>query len=159
MRDNELTPQQLEQIKGVEAALTRHIERVNVDMPSAMQKLHGERTLEKRISETEYVIEVELDASAMLRVLKELPDRAGTEAFVAAYAQAKNTEAALMRHIVRVNVDMPSALARIDAEPPLEERIKEAAFMEAILRTLEELPDRAGTDAFVAGFNARTDGR
>jgi hypothetical protein len=85
MREDELTPQQLARIKDSEAALIRHIARVNVDMPSAMQRLHAEPSFQERISETEFVVEVEVDGDAILRTLEGLPDRAGTDAFVAAY--------------------------------------------------------------------------
>ena len=67
-------------------------------------------------------------------------------------ARIKDSEAALIQHIARVNIDMPSALPRLHAEPPLQERIGEAEFMGAIRRTLEGLPDEAGTDAFVVAY-------
>ena len=73
----------------------------------------------------------------------------------AAYERQRMREAALMRHLKRVNVKMPSAWQQLCAMHPSLEREPASAQTAALLSALEALPDGAGTEAFVAAYNAR----
>jgi hypothetical protein len=72
--------------------------------------------------------------------------------------------AEFMRHVERVGVDMPTASSQLrEIAPPVERRISDDEFevmhtidVSGIVDTLRRLPDGAGTDAFVAAYNARS---
>jgi hypothetical protein len=66
--------------------------------------------------------------------------------------------------VARVAVDMQAAFPRLrEIAPPVERQISEDEVevgftidASGIVETLRSLPDGAGTDAFVAAYNART---
>jgi hypothetical protein len=68
-----------------------------------------------------------------------------------------------MQQLERVGVDMPAAFPRLrEIAPRVERQISEVEFEESftidasgIVEALRGLPDCAGTDAFVAAYNAR----
>jgi hypothetical protein len=67
------------------------------------------------------------------------------------------------QQLERVGVDMPTASSRLrEITPPVERQISKDEYevmltidVSGILETLRGLPDGAGTDAFVAAYNAR----
>ncbi len=71
----------------------------------------------------------------------------------------------LLRHIARTSVNMQAATPRMrEIAPPVEQQLNDNDFevtftvdVSGILATLRELPDGAGTDIFVAAYNARFD--
>jgi hypothetical protein len=79
-------------------------------------------------------------------------------------AQAAALTAEFIRQIERVGVDMPAAFPQLrESAPPVErylsdDEVEVSITIDAsgIVRTLRTLPDGAGTDAFVAAYNART---
>lgn len=78
-----------------------------------------------------------------------------------ATAEAMGRE--FLQQLERVGVDMQAAFPRLrEIAPPLERQISddevEVSFTidaSGIVETLRGLPDGAGTDAFVAAYNAR----
>lgn len=78
-------------------------------------------------------------------------------------AQINAFEVEFAQQLERVDVNLPSVGARLrESQPPVERRISddevEVALtidVGAIVDTLRRLPDGAGTDAFVAAYNAR----
>jgi hypothetical protein len=68
-----------------------------------------------------------------------------------------------LRQLERVGVNMQAAFPRLrEIAPPVERQISEDEFevgftidASGIVETLRGLPDGAGTDAFVAAYNAR----
>lgn len=71
--------------------------------------------------------------------------------------------AEFMRQLERVGVDMPMASPRLrEIAPPVERQISDnehevmhTVDVSGIVDTLRGLPDGAGTQAFVAAYNAR----
>jgi len=78
-------------------------------------------------------------------------------------AAAESLGREFMEQLERVAVDMQAAFPRLrEIEPPVERQISddevEVSFTidaSGIVETLRSLPDGAGTDAFVAAYNAR----
>ena len=90
MREDELSPEQRRDAEAFHAELDAQVKRVGVDLRAAMQDLH-EVTAPVRSdvagegdSET-YMMTFTIDLSGFLETLRELPDAAGTKAFIAAY--------------------------------------------------------------------------
>jgi hypothetical protein len=79
-------------------------------------------------------------------------------------AQAAALTEEFIRQIERVGVDMPAAFPQLrESAPPVERYLSDDEVeviitidASGIVRTLRTLPDGAGTDAFVAAYNART---
>lgn len=77
-------------------------------------------------------------------------------------AQAESVAADFIRHLHRVHVSMEVASARLFArEAEVEEWINDRELeisltldVSSILETLRGLPDDAGTEAFIAAYNA-----
>lgn len=86
MDEDELTPEQLADIAALEAEVERESARVGVDWAAAAPAMHtlAEAT-ERQLSDDEFERSLGLDVTAMLATLRELPDGAGTEAFLAAF--------------------------------------------------------------------------
>lgn len=78
-------------------------------------------------------------------------------------AAAESLVREFMRQLERVAVDMQAAFPRLrEIAPPVERQISEDEVeigftidASGIVETLRGLPDGAGTDAFVAAYNAR----
>ncbi|MEP6834121.1 MAG: hypothetical protein ABJB74_12035 [Gemmatimonas sp.] len=78
-------------------------------------------------------------------------------------AQIDVLEVELVQQLERVGVDLMGVGARLsESQPRVERMISDDEFevaltidVSAILDTLRSLPDAAGTDAFVAAYNAR----
>ena len=86
MGEDELTPEQLADIAALEAQVEREAARVGVDWEAAAPAMHTlAQATERQVSDDAFELELKLDVTAMLATLRELPDGAGTEAFLAAF--------------------------------------------------------------------------
>jgi uncharacterized protein YdiU (UPF0061 family) len=86
MDEQQLTPEQEAAAEALVAEFMRQLERVGVDMPTASPQLREiAPPVERQISDDEYEVMLTVDVSGIVNTLRRLPDRAGTDAFVAAY--------------------------------------------------------------------------
>jgi len=77
--------------------------------------------------------------------------------------QINALEIEFMKQMERVGVDFQGVGTRLrESQPPVERRVSDDEFevaltvdLSAIVDTLRVLPDAAGTEAFVAAYNAR----
>jgi hypothetical protein len=86
MHKYELSPEQQARTTALEAEFEQQLERVGVDMRVAHSQLRATTPpVERRISNDRSEVTFTIDASGIVETLRQLPDRAGTDAFVAAY--------------------------------------------------------------------------
>ena len=88
MQGDELSAEQEAEIARVAEAAVREAERVGVDWAAAQQRMRALSEQEVRTSDDGDTMEVvvELDLTLLLETLRRLPDGAGTDRFLAAYA-------------------------------------------------------------------------
>lgn len=87
---HELSPEQQQRIEADHVELEQHLARVGVDLRAAFPQMHEfapprEEQLAGDENSESYMIAFTIDHSGILKTLRQLPDAAGTEAFVAAY--------------------------------------------------------------------------
>jgi hypothetical protein len=91
MEWDDLSPEQQRRIEADEADLERQLIRVGVDLRAARPHMHEleaptvEEIAGDESSEAFVLVSMSVDQSGILKTLRELPDGAGTSAFVAAY--------------------------------------------------------------------------
>ncbi len=137
-----------------QAEVQRQMRRVNVELTLDDPDLVTGSDEPVQVAEDVVVVDTYTDLSAIMDTLVELPDGAGTEAFWTAHKRKQAREAALTRHIQRLELDMGMAWQQLRARHPSFDH-PGAALQVALLSTMEGLPDGAGTEAFVAAHNAR----
>lgn len=90
MNQHPLTPEQEREIEALQAELAHHLPRTGVDLSGIGPRLHQSHpAVERRTSDDEFELALTIDLSAIVNTLQQLPDGAGTEAFVAAYNQRR----------------------------------------------------------------------
>ena len=86
MTDHALTPEQQREIESLETELGQQLARTKVDMPGVGAHLfESQPGVERQISDDESEVELTIDLSAIVETLRNLPDGAGNDAFIAAY--------------------------------------------------------------------------
>ena len=86
MTDHSLTPEQQRELEGLVAELGEQINRTNVDLPRVGAQLRESLSpVGRQISDDEVEVELTIDLSAIVATLRNLPDAAGSDAFIAAY--------------------------------------------------------------------------
>ena len=86
MTEYEVTPEQNAELQASMAALTRQLDRVDVSLQEASPHLReAAPRSERRLSDREVELTLSVDVTGMLETLRELPQGAGTSAFVNAY--------------------------------------------------------------------------
>jgi hypothetical protein len=88
---DDLSPEQQRHLEAEAAEFERQLARVNVDLRAAsphMHELEPPKRHDVADDENSYMITFTVDHSGILKTLRQLPDGAGTSAFVAAYNAA-----------------------------------------------------------------------
>ena len=95
MPGEELSADQEAEITRVAEEAVREAERVGVDWEAAQERMRALSRQEVQVSEDGETAEItiELDLTLLLRTLRQLPDGAGTERFLAAYEVAGSSDA------------------------------------------------------------------
>lgn len=93
MNDNESAPEEQATIGALTVEFEQQLARVGVDLRAASPLMFENAPPVKRpVSDLEYEMTFTIDVSGILAALRQLPDGAGTSAFVEAYnAGHKNT--------------------------------------------------------------------
>lgn len=88
MPGDELSAEQEAEIARVAAEVVREADRVGLDWEAAQERMRALTREQVQVSEDGATAEVtiELDLTLLLETLRQLPDDAGTERFLAAYA-------------------------------------------------------------------------
>jgi hypothetical protein len=80
------SPDEERRIRDLEADFRRQMERVGVDLRAEWPHMRElEPPVEREISDDEVEVSFTINVTGIVETLRELPDGAGTDAFVAAY--------------------------------------------------------------------------
>ncbi len=86
MNEYSLTPEEQRDIEALQGELAKQVQRTQVNLEGVGSRLRASRPpVERRISDDRREIALSFDLSAIVETLQQLPDAAGTDAFVAAY--------------------------------------------------------------------------
>lgn len=86
MTEQALTREQQKDIESLHSQLLFHLGRTNVDLQSIGKRLReSQPRVERKISDTESEVELAIDVAKLVLTLQQLPDAAGTDAFITAY--------------------------------------------------------------------------
>lgn len=87
MSDDGLTPEQRREVDALNEELHAHVSRVGLDLRTALRGINEVYPPERRddASGESYTMAFTIDFSGIVETLRNLPDGAGTTAFIAAY--------------------------------------------------------------------------